>query len=208
MAGSAGSLRGQRQRGCQARGRGRVRLSGLRGEAQAAADTRCSRRLPSASFRQFRSASRVVVCFVRLGPSPTRGPAGRSSGCRSHLPLPPPLRLRADDPGGLLCGWALSVICVASAAVEFMRGASERDYEAAGGGDSDVALFATALCVLVAELAVKVGLLHVEVVCESGTGEAGIACEFAFEECAYAFGGDEVEFVLLQVLVVALLVDE
>ncbi len=92
----------------------------------------------------------------------------------------------------------------ASASVELVRRASERHHDAAGGGYPEPALPMSTLRRLVAELAVKVGLVHSEAMGELGPGELWITVKLAVEECTYSLCRDGVELELLELLAIAL----
>ena len=96
----------------------------------------------------------------------------------------------------------------ASAAVELVRGAAERDHQPARGLDSHLALPAAVPARLVAELAVEVDLLHVQIVRDLGPVQPGRSREFVIEERPDALGRDHVQPVAREVLAVALLRDE
>ena len=89
-----------------------------------------------------------------------------------------------------------------------MRRAPQGDHEATGGGDPDATLALTALCRLVAELAVEVGVVHAETMSEFGPGELRVALELALEKRPHAGCRDRVELELLELLAIALVTDE
>src|SRR5436190_3315098 len=78
----------------------------------------------------------------------------------------------------------------ASAAVELARGATERYHQPARGLDPHTALPAAALSGFVAELSVEVDLLHVQIVRDLCSREAGVALLLALEERPDALGRD------------------
>ena len=75
-----------------------------------------------------------------------------------------------------------------SAAVELVRGASERDHHPARDRNPDVALHFAVLAGLVAQLAVEIDLTHTETLSELSARQPRVALELAVDERAHGLG--------------------